>query len=203
MVFGLSLQVYLSVYCFSAGRDEQTDLEMCLLHLNLISKIITYIFIIWLRIWKLPWAWWSVSSSHGGFSNVRNVFCLNSRNPKMGFPIFKILQGEFLMYSGTAGCCLPWDFMLPVQDCSNWPGESKQDIPDRSCWNGTVSIRLFSWKLPKGKHPLVTQHRKHPDPTQSSAISWVCWSIENIKLLKDIYEIQSLKNALQSESMWL
>lgn len=36
-------------------------------------------------------------------------FCLNSRNPIMEFPIFKILQGKLLMYSGIFGCCLPRD----------------------------------------------------------------------------------------------
>jgi len=100
---------------------------MCLLHLNLVSRIITYIFVIWLIIWKLPWAWWIVPALHRNFSNVRNGCCLNSRNPKMGFAFLKILQGELLMYSGTAACCLPWDCMLPVQECSNLPGESKED----------------------------------------------------------------------------
>lgn len=32
---------------------------------------------------------------------------------------------------------------LPVQECSNLPGKIKQYILERSCWNGTVSIR--SW----------------------------------------------------------
>lgn len=34
--------------------------------------------------------------------------------------------------------------------------------------------KMFSWKPPKGKHPLVTVHQKHPDPAQSSTISPVC-----------------------------
>lgn len=70
---------------------------------------------------------------------------------------------------------------------------SDHDEPANSTKN------MFSWKLPKGKHPLLTPHQKHPDPTQSSAVSFVCWSM---KLLKYIYERQSLKNALQSKSMW-
>lgn len=179
------------------------------LRLNLKPRIVTYIFFICLRIWKLPWAWWSVPSSHGDFKNFRNGFGLKSRNPKMGFPVFKILQGPLLMYKSTAAacagtaCCLcrsaavcqrrgSKTYLTGLVEMGLFP--AGRDKPENS------TIKMFSWKNPKEKHPLVTPHQKHSDHIQSTAISWVCWSIN---LLKDIYEIQSLKNALQSERMWL
>lgn len=136
-------------------------------------------------------------------------FCLNSRNPIMGFCICKILQGKLLIYSGTPGCCL-------LRDCLYRSAEVCQGKAGKTYLTGLAEMRLFPSDHDKQVNsnkkclgnsqwetPISDMTSNHSDPVQSSAISSVCWSIENKKLLKNIYEIQSMENALQSKGVWL
>lgn len=134
-VWAIFTDIPVCLYCFIIGKNEQRDL----LHLNLISKNITSVFIIWLEnvdpVWKLSWAWWSV------LTNFLNFFLFEFQKIHNGVSHFQNPSGKTID--------VQWDIWLlpaqglPVQECSNLPGKIKQYIPERSCWNGTVSIR--SW----------------------------------------------------------
>lgn len=108
---------------------------------------------------------WSISS------NFQMFFFLNSRNPIMGLPVFKILQGKPLMYSGSSGCCCQGAAHTGVQQSARkkqarhtWQVLLKWDSFHQIVINKQTPLKKMSWKPLKGKHPFSGTTSKSSRP---------------------------------------